>query len=129
MNGTTLSSDNPLRFRKSLLWKWALLRKSKLPITKLSKIKAQYDLDRQTAKRFVLSSRNVSKYKIFTCKDVLPEKDSLEKTATMKRFEFSLLGKRLKSTDWHCKETVLRIRPSLFSNKDNKSVNESLIKK
>ena len=31
-----------------------------------------------------------------TGKDVLPEKDLLEKAATIKRFEYSLLGKELK---------------------------------
>ena len=34
-----------------------------------------------------LSSGNVSKYKFLTGKDVLPEKDLLEKAAALKRFE------------------------------------------
>ena len=34
---------------------------------------------------------------IFSWKDVLPEKDLLEKAATMKRFEYSSLGKELKN--------------------------------
>ena len=33
----------------------------------------------------------------FTGKDVSPEKDLLEKTATIKRFEFLLLSKELKA--------------------------------
>ena len=45
---------------------------------------------------------------VLTGKDVLPEKDLLEKATTMKRFEYSLLGKELKAqTD---KETVSKIR-------------------
>ena len=29
VNDTTLPSDNPLRFRKNLLWKWVVVRKLK----------------------------------------------------------------------------------------------------
>ena len=39
--------------------------------------KAQYDLDKQTAKISALLSRNVSKYEFLTGKDVLPEKELL----------------------------------------------------
>ena len=46
---------------------------------KMEQNKAQYDLDRQTAKISALSSGNVSKYKFLTAKDLLPEKDFLEK--------------------------------------------------
>ena len=60
--------------------------------------KAHYDLDRQTAKTSSLSPGNVSKHELMTGKDVLPEKDLIEEiTATMKRFEYSLLGKELKA--------------------------------
>ena len=55
--------------------------------------KAQYDLDRQTAKTSALLSGNVSKYEFLTGNRVLPGKDLLEKTATLKRFEYSLLDK------------------------------------
>ena len=40
--------------------------------------KAQYDLDKQTAKISALLSRNVSKYEFLTGKDFLPEKELLE---------------------------------------------------
>ena len=53
---------------------------------KIEKNKVQYDLDRQTAKSSALSSGTVSKYEFLTCKDVLPEKELLEKAATMKIF-------------------------------------------
>ena len=39
---------------------------------KIKHNKAQYDLDRQTAKISALSSGNVSKYEFLTSKDVLP---------------------------------------------------------
>ena len=62
---------------------------------KIEQNKAQYDLDRQTAKIAALSSGNVSKYEFLTDKDVLPVKDLLEKAATQKRFEYSPLSKEV----------------------------------
>ena len=53
---------------------------------KIEQNKAQYDLDRENAKILSLSSGNISKYEFLTGQDVLPEKDLLEKTATIKRF-------------------------------------------
>ena len=44
-----------------------------------------------------LSSGNISKYEFLTSKDVLPERDLLEKDTTMKRFEYSPLRKELKT--------------------------------
>ena len=64
---------------------------------KVEQNKAQYDLDRETAKISALSSRNVSKYEFLTGKDVLPEKDLPEKAATIKTFEHSPLGQELKA--------------------------------
>ena len=49
----------------------------------------QYDLDRQSAKISASSWGNVSKYECLTGKYVLPEKDLLEKSATVKWFEYS----------------------------------------
>ena len=65
---------------------------------KVEQNKAQYNLNRQTAKisTFFYSSENVSIYEFQTGKVVLPEKDLLEKSATIKRFEYSLLGSELK---------------------------------
>ena len=63
---------------------------------KIEQSKAQYNLDRQTAKISALSSGNISKYEFLTGKNVLPEKDMLEKAASFKRFEYSPLGKELK---------------------------------
>ena len=41
---------------------------------KIEQNKAQYNLDRKTAKISALSSVNISKYKFLTGKGVLPEK-------------------------------------------------------
>ena len=57
---------------------------------------ARYDLDRQTTKLSALSSENVIKYKFLARKDVLPEKNMLEKAVTIRRFEYSTLGSELK---------------------------------
>ena len=62
---------------------------------KIEQNRAQYDLDKQTAKISAWSSGNVSKYECLTGKDVLPEKDLLEKTAALKRFEYSPIGSEL----------------------------------
>ena len=58
--------------------------------------KAQYNLDRQTAKISALSSGNVSKYEFLSGKDVLTEEYLLEKAAAIKIFEYSLVGSELK---------------------------------
>ena len=63
---------------------------------KIEQNKAQYNLDRQTAKISGLLSGSVSKQEFLTGRDVLPEKDLLGKAAALKRFEYSLLGKELK---------------------------------
>ena len=76
---------------------------------KIKQNKAQYDLDWQTAKISALSSGNVSKYEFLTDKDVLAEKDLLEKAAALKRFEYSPIGKELNAqTD--VAKTVSKIR-------------------
>ena len=58
--------------------------------------RAQYNLDGQTAKISALSSGNVSKYKVLTGKDVLPEKVLLVRGTVIKTLEYSLLGKESK---------------------------------
>ena len=73
---------------------------------KIKQNKAEYNLDRQTAKISPLSSGNVSKYQFLTGKDVLPEKGLLEEAVTMKGFHVT---QRIKSTNWYCKETVSTI--------------------
>ena len=68
----------------------SISKKFKAIKNKIEQNKAQYNLDTQTAKISALSSGNLSKYKFLTGKDVLPEQDLLEKTAVLKRFEYSL---------------------------------------
>ena len=63
---------------------------------KIEQNKAQYDLDRQTAKISALSSGNVGKYKFLTDKNVLPEKGLSKKAPTIKTIEYSSSGSELK---------------------------------
>ena len=62
---------------------------------KIKQNKAQYDLDRQIAKIFALSSGNVSKCKLLTGKDILLGIELFEKATSTKRFEYSLLCSEL----------------------------------
>ena len=67
----------------------SVIEKSKEINNKFEHNKVQYNLDRQTAKISALSSGNISKYEFLTAKDVLSEKDLLEKAITLKRCEYS----------------------------------------
>ena len=53
--------------------------KIKIIDNKMEQNKAQYDLDTQTARILASSSRNLEKYQFLTGKNVLLEKDLLEK--------------------------------------------------
>ena len=64
-------------------------KKIKTTGNRLEQNKPQYNLERQTT----FLSGNVSEYKVLTGKGVLLKKDLLQKAATMKRFEYSQLGK------------------------------------
>ena len=64
-----------------------------------------------------------------TGKDVLPDKELLEKAATMKIFEYSSIGKKLKPQTDITKEQGQGLDIVFISNKGNKNVSESLIKK
>ena len=63
-------------------------KKIKTIDNKIEQNKAQYNLDRQTVMVSALSSRNVGKYEFLAGQDILPEKELLEKTGTIKRFEY-----------------------------------------
>ena len=63
---------------------------------KIEQNKAQCNLDRQTVKISALSSANVSKYEFLTGKDVLLEKEMLQKAVTIKSFEYVALDTELK---------------------------------
>ena len=75
----------------------SISEKIKAISNKIEQNKAQHNLGRQTAKISALSLGNVIKYEFLTTKDVVPEKDLLEKAATMKRFKYSSLGNELKA--------------------------------
>ena len=86
-----------MTIQEELIIKMSISEKIKTIDNKIQHNKAQYDLDRQTAKTSALSSRNISIYEFLNSKDVLPEQDLLEKVAALKRFGYSLLGKDLKN--------------------------------
>ena len=73
--------------------KMSIIEKIKTINNKIEQNKAQYSLDKQTAKTSALSSGNVSKYELLTGKDVLIEKYLLEKATALKRLEYSPLAK------------------------------------
>ena len=67
---TTLSSNNPLRFRKNLA-EWV----KKLIVTIDDKVREenlQYNINREAAKRSALSSRKNDKYDFLTGEEILP---------------------------------------------------------
>ena len=63
-------------------------KKIKTIDNKIEQNKTQYNLDRQTVMVSALSSGNVGKYEFLAGQDILPEKELLEKTSTIKRFEY-----------------------------------------
>ena len=73
-----------MMIQKETIIKKRISKKTKINDKKIEQNKAQYNLDRKTAKIFALSSANINKY------DVLPEKD------LKKRFENYPLVKELK---------------------------------
>ena len=82
---------------------------------KIEENKAQYDLDRQTAKITALSSRNVSKYEFLTGKDVLAEKKLIQKAAALKRFEYSPFGKAFEK-----RTNVIKKQAEVINKKEDK---------
>ena len=84
---------------------------------KIKQNKVQYDLDRQTTNISALSWQSVSKYKFLTGKDVLPEKDLQKKAVTMKRFEYLLSGKELKTQTDVAKKQYQGLNKAFISNK------------
>ena len=67
--------------------------------------KAQYYLNKKIAKILAWSCGSFDKYEFLTGKDVLPENRLLEEASTIKRFECSPLGNKLKK-HWHWKRSV-----------------------
>ena len=75
--------------------KMSIREKIKAVDDKIEQKKAQYDLDRQTTKNSALSSGNFSKYEFLSGKDVLTKKDLLKEASSLKKLEYSPLGKEL----------------------------------
>ena len=82
---------------------------------KIKQNKTQYNLDRQIAKISALSPGNVNKHKFLTGKNVLLEKDLLQKAAGLKRFECSPLGTSAAEKQHHKLYNVFK-----FNNKEEK---------
>ena len=80
VNDTTLTSDNPLRFRKNLFEQ-----------TIRYYIAIQYDINRETAKISALSSGKIHKYEYLTGEDILPS--SQQQIIEQTKFTYSSLGK------------------------------------
>ena len=74
----------------------SIREKIKAVDNKIEQNKGQYNLDRRIADTFALPLGNVTKSEFFTSKDILSERDWLEKAAALRRFEHSPLGKELK---------------------------------
>ena len=89
---TTLSSTNPLKFRKNLfdtLQKMIVTDQIKTLDRKIKQNEEQYDLDREAAKISALSSNNLDKYEYLTGEDLGLKPSTVEQA----KFEYSPLGK------------------------------------
>ena len=95
---TTLPSINPLRFRKNLfdtLLNMTVSDQIKISDRKNKQNEAQYDLHREAAKIFAISSNNLGKYEYLTGEDL----DLKPSTVEQAKFEYSPLGKGLSEED------------------------------
>ena len=63
-------------------------------------------MDKQTAKIFALSSRNVSKYEYLTGQDILLEEKLVRKSGYNKKIWRLYVRQGIKSRNWHCKESA-----------------------
>ena len=72
----------------------AFIEKSKAINNKIESNKAQNDLVRQVAKIWLYHHENIGEF--LTGEEDFPEKDLLEKAATIQRFEYLLLSSELK---------------------------------
>ena len=95
---------------------------------KIEQNKAQCNLDRQTVKILALSSANVSKYEFLTGKDVLLEKEMLQKAITIKSFEYVALDTELKKqTDIAKKQYQNQIKEDKTKNIEKKKKRKTLL--
>ena len=88
VNDTTLSSDDPLLFRKNLY----NIKFKKMTIDEnIRDEKLQYDINREAAKISALSSNKIHKYEYLTGEDIIPS--SNQQIVEQARFTYSSLGK------------------------------------
>ena len=87
VNGTTLASNNPLRFRKNL---FNIYNKNH-DNDQIRYEKLQYDINRETAKISALSSGKIHKYEYRTGEDILPSNQ--QQIIEQARCTYSALGK------------------------------------
>ena len=87
VNGTTLTSNNPLRFRKNL---FNIYNKNH-DNDQIRYEKLQYDINRETAKISALSSGKIHKYDYLTGEDILPSNQ--QQIIEQARCTYSALGK------------------------------------
>ena len=79
-----------------MIYEETISEEIKIINNKIEQNKAKYNLDREAAKIWALSSGNIGNYEFLTNEDILLEKELLEKAAPIKRFEYSTLGSELK---------------------------------
>ena len=72
----------------------SIREKTKTADNKIEQNKVRFNLYRQTAMISALSSENVSKYEFLTGKDVLPEKNLIEKVSASRRIGYSGIVKK-----------------------------------
>ena len=125
MNDTTLSLDNLLRFWRTY-YKITVTEKIKTIDNKIGQNKAQYNLDRPTVKISALSWKNVTKYEFLTGKDVLAEKNLLEKTCCYNKMIWIFsLGKELKAQTDIAKDQYKLFKDQINVNNKNREKDES----
>ena len=108
MNDTALPSDDPLKFRKNLLQKWVLVRKSKQSITKLNKTKLKM-IDKLL--RFLLYHQEMLvKMNFWLAKLFTSKRRSRKSCYNEKIWLFTIIWQIIESTNWHCKKTISKIR-------------------
>ena len=108
MNDTALPSDNPLKFRKNLLQKWVLVRKSKQSITKLSKTKLK-KIDKLL--RFLLYHQEMLVKMNFWLPKLFTSKRRGRKSCYNEKIcLFTIIWQIIESANWHYKKTILKTR-------------------
>ena len=85
VNDTTLTSDNLLRFRKNI---FNIYNKNH---DQIRDEKLQYDINREEAKIFALSSGKIRKYEYLTVEDILPSNQ--QQIIEQAKLTYSPLGK------------------------------------